>query len=59
MASAAEFSELITDMFIPKTKNEAGIYGVRFYIRGKPWVVHVDDFMLFTSNSIPELYFAK
>jgi len=27
--------------------NNAGIYGVTFYIRGKPWVVEVDDHMLF------------
>ena len=24
-------------------KNDAGIYQVRWYIRGKPWIVTVDD----------------
>jgi len=37
-------------MFITKTKNDAGIYAVRFYIRGKPWVVTVDDYFLFHDN---------
>lgn len=41
---------MINDMFITKTKNDAGIYAVRFYIRGKPWVVTVDDYFLFHDN---------
>jgi len=59
MSSAAEFSDTITDMITPKIRNKAGIYGVKFYIRGKPWVVHVDDYMLFTNSVYPNLYFAK
>ena len=46
LASAAEFPSLITDMFLTGTDMsgpEAGIIGVRFYIRGKPWVVSIDD----------------
>ena len=30
-------------MFLNREVNSRGIYGVRFYIRGKPWVVEVDD----------------
>lgn len=26
--------------------NNNGIYNIRFYIRGKPWVVSIDDFLL-------------
>ena len=47
MSSVAEFPEMIKDLFVTKKKNGAGIYGVKFYIRGKPWVVDVDDQMLF------------
>ena len=27
------------------TKNNATIYGVRFYIIGRPWVIAVDDYI--------------
>jgi hypothetical protein len=46
LASAAEFPHLITDMFLTGTDMSgpnAGIIGVRFFIRGKPWVVTIDD----------------
>ena len=47
MGALGEFPELIRDTFITREKNSAGITAVRFYIRGKPWVVTVDDYMLF------------
>ena len=41
-------------------RNEAGVYGVTFYIRGKPWVVSVDDYMLFRGTQPPySLKFSK
>ena len=44
IASAAEWPEIITSMFVTGThQNEASIYGIRFYIRGKPWIISIDD----------------
>ena len=57
MATVAEFPELIEDLFITKEKNDAGIYKLRFFIRGKPWVVSVDDEMLFNEKE-DQLHFA-
>ena len=51
LASLAEFPSKIKDLFLTQEVNTAGIYGVTFYIRGKPWVVDVDDHMLFKSDS--------
>ena len=50
IASLSEYPQRVKDLFLTPTYNEAGIYAVRFYIRGKPWVVEVDDQMLFKSN---------
>jgi hypothetical protein len=36
-------------MFLVEKKNDAGVYAVKFFIRGKPWVVHVDSDMVFKS----------
>ena len=51
MGSIAEFPDLVKAMFVNPERNEQGIYGVRFYIRGKPWVVTVDDTMLLYHDS--------
>lgn len=50
MGAIAEFPDLVKNVFITKEKNEAGIYAFRFYIRGKPWIVTVDDYFLFTEK---------
>ena len=39
--------------------NDAGIYAFRFYIRGKPWIVTVDDTFLFRGTGTREAYFAR
>ena len=46
LAAVAEEPNLIRDIFLNEDNN-AGIYGVKFFIRGKPWVVDVDDTLLF------------
>jgi len=47
MGAIAEFPELVTDMFVSGNSiSEKGIYNIKFYIRGKPWVVTIDDYML-------------
>lgn len=44
MATVAEWPSYITDMYMTGLEeNDAGIYGIRFYIRGKPWVVSIDN----------------
>jgi hypothetical protein len=43
MGAVAEFPSVLENVFLTKTTNNAGIYAVRFYIRGKPWYVTVDD----------------
>jgi hypothetical protein len=51
IASVAEWPSIITDMFVTGTDMSgpnAGIIGVKFYIRGKPWVVTLDDKLIFT-----------
>lgn len=55
----AEFPDRLKELFLNQERNEPGIYGVTFYIRGKPWVVHVDDYMLFRDEDNPELRFSK
>ena len=52
MGGLVEFQDLVRAIFTDldgevQNSNTEGIYNVRFYIRGKPWVVTVDDFMLF------------
>ena len=55
ISGAAEYPELITDMFITGIEdNVAGIYMIKFFIRGKPWLVTVDEKLLFdTINDEP------
>lgn len=45
MSSVAANASIIKSAFLTQTKNSASIYGVRFFIRGKPWVVAVDDYI--------------
>tara|TARA_B110000285_G_C15082512_1_gene594317 strand:- start:937 stop:1257 length:321 start_codon:yes stop_codon:yes gene_type:complete len=42
-------------------ENEFGIYAVKFFIRGKPWLITVDDSLLvkYSSATNFELYFSK
>ena len=46
MAGVAEFPYLLKSAILTHTVNNASIYAVRFYIRGKPWVIAVDDYLL-------------
>lgn len=50
LGALAEFPDLVKNVFITQEKNSAGIYAFRFYIRGKPWIVTVDDYFLFRTN---------
>ena len=60
MAAVAEFPQLIKNVMVNPTENEAGIYAFRFYIRGKPWIVTVDDtFLFYKNNNVVTPYFAR
>jgi hypothetical protein len=53
LAGVAENPQLIRDVFgftDTTDKNAAGIHGVRFFIRGKPWVVDVDDTLVWADG---------
>lgn len=47
MGSIGEFPDVVRDVYVTKAKNDVGAIMVRFFIRGKPWVVSVDNSMLF------------
>lgn len=47
MSGIGEFPELIKNAFVTKTYDPTGIIGIRFFIRGKPWILTIDDEFLF------------
>ena len=49
LASASEFPFLIKNVAITQTLNTASIYGFQMYIRGKPWVITIDDYLIYDS----------
>lgn len=52
VSGVAEFPQLIRNLFLTTSFNDAGIIGVQFFIRGKPWVVTIDEqFLLNTQLS--------
>lgn len=47
MNALSEFDDILKDVFLTQEKNDSGIYAVKLFIRGKPWIITVDDeFML-------------
>ena len=60
IGAVARFEALRNGIFLNREKNARGIYGVRFYIRGKPWVLAVDDRFFFSTQTSPHsLKFGK
>lgn len=59
LSAIGEFPELLENIFLSTEDNDAGIYGVQFFIRGKPWTMTVDDNMLFMYPDSPMLKFAQ
>jgi hypothetical protein len=51
MACVAEFPTIVKNAFLTQTKNSASVYGVKFYVRGRPWVVAVDDY-IYMQNAV-------
>jgi len=56
MGALAEFPDLVKSVFLTQSINDVGIQAVRFYIRGKPWVVTIDDSLYVDSDN--KLFFA-
>ena len=50
MSTIAIYPSLIEKLFLTKEMNKAGIYFIQYYIRGKPWVITVDDQILFNDE---------
>ena len=50
LAAVSERPELIKDAFITQQFNKHGVYVIRFFIRGKPWLVSVDDEIAFDAR---------
>jgi len=46
-SALGEFPKMVKDLFVIPDTNSVGIYAVKFYIRGKPWIVEIDDEFLF------------
>jgi len=49
--STAELPALNKKIFLTTTKSNDSIYGFKMYIRGKPWVVAVDDYLLMYNSA--------
>jgi hypothetical protein len=52
MSALSEFPELVQQVFVTKNVNSAGIYAIRFFIRGKPWIITVDDEFAFKNDEL-------
>ena len=60
MGTVAEYKDVLSSVFLTKEKNAAGIIALRFYIRGKPWVVAMDSDLLFTvDDSLEEPFYLE
>jgi hypothetical protein len=46
MYTFAEFPSLIKNALLTQTRNNASIYAVNYFIRGRPWTIAVDDYLL-------------
>ena len=53
MGSIGEFPDIVRDVYVTKAKNDVGAIMIRFFIRGKPWVVSVDNSKLPCTNGPP------
>jgi len=58
LGAVAEHPEMLKSIFLTNTDNAAGIYALRFFIRGKPWVVAIDAQMVAYKDTLKGLYFA-
>jgi hypothetical protein len=50
MAAVAQYPDLVKNIFLTQSKNDAGIYALRLYVRGKPQLIVIDDAILLMSK---------
>ena len=50
MSTVAWRPELVKKLFLTEGISDAGIYHIKLYIRGKPWLIEIDDEMLFLKD---------
>jgi len=58
MGAISEFPELIKQIFVTQEVNDAGIYALRLFIRGKPWIITIDDEFAYEEDR-KSLHFAR
>ena len=46
LAAIAEYEDTIRERFTSEQTNSAGVFTATIFIRGKPWLVQVDDSIL-------------
>ena len=51
MSAVAAYPQIIKNAVLTPQKNTATIYGARFFIRGRPWVIAVDDY-IYMQNAV-------
>ena len=52
-AAIGEWPSLVKSVFLTQNKNKAGVFALRVFIRGKPYVITVDDNIMFNKNGSP------
>jgi hypothetical protein len=56
MAAASaigEWPSLVKSVFLTQNKNKAGIFALRVFLRGKPYIISVDDSIMFNKYGYP------
>ena len=53
LSAIAEWPSLVRKVFLTQNKNKAGIFALRVFVRGKPYVISVDDNIIFNSSGSP------
>lgn len=59
LSCIGEFPDLVKNVFLTEATNDQNAIAVRFFIRGKPWVLTIDEKLLFVGSSNPYLKFSK
>lgn len=47
MTSISQHKKILENIFLTTELNQAGIYAMKLFIRGKPWIITIDDTFAF------------